>query len=428
MVICINNFFASRTMKTNYKHLKFACYTTNVTMSVVANLSPVLFITFRTLYGISYSLLGTLVLVGFTTQLVIDIIFSFFSHKFNIEKTVKATPLIAAAGLLFYAVWPFIFPDDIYIGLLIGTLIFSASGGLAEVLISPVIAAIPSKDPDREMSKLHSIYAWGVVGVIIIATVYIMLLGGENWQYLALAFMLIPLVSFVLFFRSEIPEMETPERVSGALKELKNKKLWLCLLAIFLGGASECTMAQWSSGYIERALGIDKLWGDIFGVALFGATLGLGRSLYAKYGKSISKILIWGAVGAFVCYVTAAVSNIPVLGLLACGFTGFCTSMMWPGCLIVVQEYFPKAGVFVFAMMAAGGDFGASVGPQLVGIVTDTVAASTNFAELAQSLSITSEQLGMKLGVLVGALFPLIGIFVYLYIHNKTFKRKKTLA
>jgi MFS family permease len=99
--------------------------------------------------------------------------------------------------------------------------------------------------------------------------------------------------------------------------------------------------------------------------------------------------------------------------------------MMWPGSLIVVQEYFPKAGVFVFAMMAAGGDFGASIGPQLVGIITDTVAQSPSMSDIAQSLSLSPDQLGMKLGMLVGALFPLVAIFVYMHIH-KNAKKKQT--
>ena len=64
----------------SYARLKLACYTTNASMSVVASLSPVLFLTFHNLYGISYSLLGTLVLINFVTQLSIDLIFSFFSH------------------------------------------------------------------------------------------------------------------------------------------------------------------------------------------------------------------------------------------------------------------------------------------------------------------------------------------------------------
>ncbi|MBQ8474723.1 MAG: hypothetical protein IJ499_03565 [Clostridia bacterium] len=168
-------------MDSKTKRLKFACYTTNVSMSVVGNLSPVLFLTFRNLYGISYSLLGLLVLINFFTQLIVDLIFSFFSHKFNIPRAVKMTPVLTVAGLLIYAIYPFLFPQTAYLGLVIGTVIFSAGAGFGEVLISPVIAALPSKDPDREMSKLHSVYAWGVVFVILVATAFLLFFGGENW-------------------------------------------------------------------------------------------------------------------------------------------------------------------------------------------------------------------------------------------------------
>ncbi len=406
-------------MDKQYKRLKYACYTANLSMSVVANLSPVLFITFRNLYGISYSLLGLLVLVNFVVQLTVDLIFSFFSHKFNISKTVKITPLLTVIGLLVYAILPWLFHNNAYFGLIAGTVIFSASGGLAEVLISPVVAEIPSKDPDREMSKLHSVYAWGVVLVILFSTLFLLAFGSENWQYLALVLMIIPAVSCVLFSKSQIPQMKTPEKVSDVGKQLKNKSLWLCVIAIFFGGASECTMAQWSSGYLEQALNIPKVWGDIFGVALFGMMLGMGRTLYSKYGKNITKVLLLGVIGAAVCYIISALSNIAVIGLLSCALTGFCVSMLWPGCLIVASDKFPKAGVFLFALMAAGGDLGASVGPQLVGIVADISIKSQTVVALAERFNLTSEQIGMKIGMSVGALFPLVAIplFVYIYKH-----------
>ena len=172
-------------MKQKNLRLKLACYSANVTMSVVGNLSPILFLTFRSLYGISYGLLGLLVLINFATQLAVDLIFSFFSHKFYIEKTVKAIPVIAAGGFLVYALWPFFLPEQVYVGLVIGTVIFSAASGLAEVLISPVIAALPADDPDREMSKLHSVYAWGVVGMVLISTLFLRFVGAEYWQWLS---------------------------------------------------------------------------------------------------------------------------------------------------------------------------------------------------------------------------------------------------
>lgn len=411
-------------MKKSYKQLKAACYSTNISMSIVANLSPILFLTFHNLYGISFSLLGTLVLINFVTQLGIDLIFSFFSHKFNIPKVVKITPLLTFIGLVLYAVLPLLFPQHAYAGLVAGTIIFSASGGFAEVLISPTIAAIPSPDPDKEMSKLHSVYAWGVVPVIIISTFYILAFGQSNWQWLALGFAVIPLISFFLFMKSEIPPMQTPEKMSGALKMLKNKWLWLMVTAIFLGGAAECIMAQWSSGYIEQALGIPKIFGDVFGVTLFSVMLGLGRTLYAKKGKKIGNVLFSGAIGATICYLTAAISNNPVIGLIACAFTGLCVSMLWPGSLIVASDRFPTGGVFIFAMMAAGGDMGAAAGPQLIGVITDFVIENPQLLTLAEKLSLAPEQLGMKAGMLVGMLFPLLAIPVYLTIKKS---RKETL-
>ena len=398
----------------NVRRIKYACYISNITMSAVANLSPLLFLTFRSLYGISYTLLGTLVAINFTTQLLVDVLFSLFSHRFNISKTLRIMPILAVVGFLLYGLSPLVLSGTrVYIGLTAGTVIFSAASGLAEVLLSPIFAALPSENPDRDMSKLHSVYAWGVVGVVLFVTAYLLFFAAY-WYVLPLVLGAIPLAAFVLFSVAQIPQIATPEKTSGALRFFKNKVLWLCIFSIFLGGAAECTMAQWASGYLEGALGLGKVWGDVFGVAMFAVTLGLGRTLYAKFGKNIRKVLLFCGLGATVCYAAAALSPLPIIGLIACALTGLCTSMMWPGSLVVASERFPAGGVFIYAVMAAGGDLGAALGPQLVGVIADGVSGSGAFVSLAQTLSLTTEQLGLKVGLLCGAIFPLMAIFVFL--------------
>ena len=392
------------------KRLKWACYFTNISMAVAGNLLPILFLTFRSIYGVSYSLLGLLVLVNFITQLGIDLVFSFFSHRFNITKTVRFIPVLTVVGLVVYALWPVLLPQAAYVGLVVGTVLFSVSAGLGEVLISPVIAALPSDDPDREMSRLHSVYAWGAVGVVLLSTLFILVFGGRNWPWVAIAFAAVPLTSAILFSRAQIPHLDTPEKASGALQLLKNSGVWLCVAGIFLGGASELVMAQWASGYLEQSMGIPKVWGDVVGVALFSVMLGMGRTLYGKFGRNIEKVLLAGGIGASVCYLTAALCSIPVIGLIACALTGLCVSMLWPGSLTVSSERFPAGGVFIFALMAAGGDLGASVGPQLIGVITDAVLANPQTAHL-----------GMRVGMLVAALFPLLSIPVY----AKLYREKK---
>lgn len=399
-------------MNKNDKIVKLGCYATNITMAVVGNLAPLLFLTFRSLYGISYTLLGLLVLINFCTQLSVDLAFSFFSHKFNIPLAVKLSPLFSVIGLAVFALCPYFMGESVYVGLVIGTVLYSAGSGFAEVLISPVIAALPAEDPDREMSKLHSVYAWGAVAVVVLSTLYLLAFGHEKWQYLALAWIILPVMALVFFANCKLPKMQTPEKASGAVKFLKNPGVWLCVAAIFMGGASEVTMAQWASGYIERALGMDKIWGDMLGVAMFSVMLGLGRTLYAKFGKRITAVLLACSIGATLCYLIAAISPVPVLGLIACAMTGLCTSMMWPGSLIVAGDRFPTGGVLIYALMAAGGDFGASVGPQMVGVITDAAIENPTMLSIAARLAMTPEQFGMKLGMLIGMLFPLILIFI----------------
>ena len=180
-------------------------------------------------------------------------------------------------------------------------------------------------------------------------------------------------------------------------------------------------MSQWSSGYLEQALGIPKVWGDVFGVALFAVMLGLGRTLYGKFGKNVQKILFLGAAGATLCYLAAALAPLPLVGLTACALTGFCTAMLWPGSLVVASERFPAGGVFIYAIMAAGGDLGASIGPQLVGVVTDAVIAVPKAVDMAAKLGLSPDQLGMKLGMLTGMLFPLVAVFLY----YRLWKQKK---
>jgi len=410
-------------MDKKYTLTKYACYSTNVCMAAVASISPLLFVTFLDMYQISYTLLGLLVVINYSTQLLVDLALSFFTKFFNIRKTLKLMPVIAFTGFMVYGLMPHFFPDSAYIWICIGTVIFSVSAGLCEVLISPVIAAIPSDNPEAEMSKLHSVYAWGVVFVVVLSTLLLKVIGSQNWMYLALLWSLIPFCGIFLFAFCKLPELSLSNGAEGKGGFL-NKGLVLCIACIFLGGASECTMAQWISGFLENAVHIPKVWGDIFGMALFSVFLGLGRTLYSKYGKDISKVMLWGMGIAFVCYVTASIFVNPIVNLVACVLTGFCVSMLWPGTLIYMEEQFPKVGVAAYAIMAAGGDMGASIAPQLVGVVTDAVGVSSFAPELAAFFGISAEQLGMRAGILVSSAFPLMGVLVILYM-RKYFRKAK---
>ena len=402
--------------QTGFRHTRLACYTAYFTMSSIFGVPPLLFVTFREIYGISYTLLGTLVLTNFCTQLAIDLIFTAFSNRFNVQKIVRRMPLITSLGLMLYALIPTCFPQHAYLGLLAGTVIFSVSAGLSEVLLSPVIAALPSENPQRDMSMLHSLYAFGLLFMIAVSTAFLRLFGTENWMVLVLLLALLPMIAAFLFMRAPMPRMEGHSGTDDVHNA--RRRTWGLMLftaCIFFGSCAENAMSNWISSYMEKALHIDKVIGDILGMAMFAVLLGIARIAYAKFGKNISRVLLLGMIGAACCYLTAGLSNSALLAFLACVLTGLFTAMLWPGSLIMMEENIPHAGVAAFALMAAGGDLGASIAPQLMGVVIDGVSASSWGARLAAASGITADQIGMKAGMLVTAVFPILGAALLLY-------------
>lgn len=408
----------------NYKLTKRACYFSYIAASSVFSLPPLLFVTFHQTYGISYTLLGTLVLINFCSQLIIDLIFTFFSKHFNIKRTVQIMPLLTTLGLLIYALVPTFFPEYVYLGLATGTVVFSVASGLGEVLLSPMVAAIPSDNPERDMSFLHSLYAYGVVMVVVVSSVFLKIFSTANWMYLTLFFAALPIIPAVLFSVAPVPPMQFGE-TGAAKKSNRGLSLAFCTACIFLGGAVENSMTNWISSYIESALKIPKMVGDILGLCLFAVLLGLGRSLYAKRGKNISKVLLFGMSGSFVCYLVASFCTVPIISMVACVLVGICASMLWPGTLIFMEEKMPGVGVAAYALMAAGGDFGSSVAPQLVGVVIDKVTASTLGQKMSAAVGLTPEQIGLKAGMLVASVFALLGIILIICM-LKYFKKKET--
>ncbi len=396
-----------------YRITKAACFLTSASTAIPVVLSPLLFTTFHEKYGVSYSLLGFLVVLNFATQLLLDLIYSFFPDRLNLERSVKLTPFVVTAGLLVYAAAPVVFPGNPYAGLALGTIIFSAGGGLSEVLTSPVIAKLPSKHPERTLSRLHSCYAWGVLAVVVVSAGFMTAFGSENWQSMTLVLTLLPAVTSIMMAAAPIPELKGEKEDSGASGVLHSRTAVLYLICIFFAGASESTMSQWASSYLETAFGINKTIGDLLGLALFGAAIGLGRTLYSKYGKGIDRILLFGALGTTACYAVAALSDSAAAGLVSCAMTGFFVSMLWPGSLIAVTNKVPNAGVALFALMAVGGDLGATFYPQIVGVITDSAVRSENVTAFAQQFGYTAEQFGMKAGMCFAVLAPLLGSLLF---------------
>jgi fucose permease len=409
-------------MTRNYRRTTFSCFVGIFVQAIITNLTAILFIPMMDLYGFSYVHLGILVGINFTSQVSADLFLSAIVDKVGYRRLVLPACVLAFVGLLFFGLSPALFPGHVYAGIVVATVVFAFASGLLEVLLSPIVAAIPGSDKGPAMSLMHSFYAWGQVATIILTSLSIFLFGGAAWPYIAMMWAAVPLAAFLLFVGAPFPEIIADEHRLN-LKDLIFKPFYLlALLAIFAGGASEIVMNQWSSTFMERGLSLPKLTGDLLGMCGFAAMLGLGRLLHGAFGArfDIHRLLVRGSLLAAACYVVVALSPWSALSVAACVLCGFAVSLLWPGTLVVSSDRFPLAGAWMFAILAVAGDVGAAVGPWLTGQVIDANMASPVVRLLSDTLGVSMEQGAIRFGLLIAVVFPLVASVVHRQLGKST--------
>ena len=374
-----------------YQRTLIACYLGFITQAIVANFAPLLFLKFHTDFAIPMGQIALISTVFFFTQLIVDLFCAKFVDRIGYRKCVVASEVLAALGLIGLAVLPDIF-GNAYLGIIISVVIYACGSGLIEVLVSPIVEACPFEHKESVMSLLHSFYCWGSVGVILISTLFFAIFSVNGWKIISCLWAIVPLVNIFNFMTCPIEHMTEEGEGLGIRGLLKQPVFFVSVILMVCAGASELSMAQWASAYAESALHLTKSVGDILGPCLFAVSMGICRTFYGKYGDKIDlvKFMIASGVLCVGCYLLAALSSQPILGLIGCIVCGFSVAIMWPGTISISSKMMPLGGTAMFALLAMAGDLGGAIGPGIVGIVTQ--AAGDN----------------LKIGMLIGGVFPVI--------------------
>lgn len=377
--------------KKKYQRTLIACYMGFITQAIVANFTPLLFLKFHNDFGIPLGKVALISTVFFFTQLVVDLFCAKFVDKIGYRVSVVASEVTAALGLIGLATLPFMLKDP-YVGIIISVIIYAIGSGLIEVLVSPIVEACPFEHKESVMSLLHSFYCWGSVAVVLISTIAFKIFGIGCFRIVACLWALIPIINVFNFMTCPIEHL-TEEGEGLKIRELfKIPLFWVSIVLMICAGASELSMSQWASAYAESALHLSKALGDLLGPCLFAVSMGICRTFYGKYGEKIDLIrfMIGSGVLCLICYMFAAFSKNAVVGLIGCIVCGFSVGIMWPGTISISSKKIPLGGTAMFALLAMAGDLGGSVGPGIVGFVTQNAGDN------------------LQKGMLAGALFPVV--------------------
>lgn len=400
-------------MKNNYKSTIRSCFVGYIVQAIVNNFVPLLFITFQSQYGIPLSKITLLITINFGLQLVIDFVSAFFIDKIGYRTSAIAAHLFAAVGLISVAVLPDIMNDS-FMGIFISVVIYAIGGGLLEVIVSPIVEACPNEHKDKTMSMLHSFYCWGTAGVVIISTLFFNICGINNWRILALIWALVPIINGLLFIKVPIAPLIDEEENELSLKDLiKRKAFWGFLLIMCCAGASEQSVSQWVSAFVEKALGISKSIGDLVGPTVFAVLMGISRAIYGKFGEKINlyKMMVFSGFLCVLSYLAVSFSTSPIIGLIGIAVSGFSVGILWPGTFSNASNSIKGGGTAMFAFLALAGDVGCAGGPTFAG----------------KMASILGDNL--KLGILASTVFPitLIIALIVMNLHKKSLYNTKSL-
>ena len=389
----------------NYKKMLIACYLGFITQAISANFAPLLFLMFKDTYGISFEMIALVPMIFYLTQLLVDLVAVKFADIIGYRTCVVASQVVSAAGLLLMAFLPDILPNP-FIGILISVVLYAIGSGLIEVLLSPIVEACPFENKAGVMSLLHSFYCWGAVGVVLGSTLFFAIFGMVYWQILTVIWAVVPLLNIFNFLSCPIERL-VEDGEGLRIGQLLRLPLFLLMIVLMICvGASEATMNQWASAFTESALGVSKTVGDLAGPCLFAVFMGLSRMFYGKKSEKLdlTKVMLGCGLLCVVCYLLAALSPIPIIGLIGCALCGLSVGIMWPGTISISSQKCPKGGTAMFAFLALAGDLGAAVGPTMVGGIADAAGGD------------------LKTGLLFATLFPIVMI-IGLILLIKKFKR-----
>jgi fucose permease len=390
------------TAQKNYKKTLIACYLGFVTQAISANFAPLLFLTFKGSYGITFEKIAMIPLIFYLTQLLVDLAATKFADKIGYRTCVVASQVLSAVGLVSMAFLPELLPIP-FAGILIAVVLYAVGSGLIEVLVSPIVEACPFENKDGVMSLLHSFYCWGAMGVILGSTLFFAVFGIENWKILTFIWALVPLYNTFNFINCPIERLIEDGKSMGISKLLKTPLFWLMIILMVCSGASEATMAQWASAFTESAIGVSKTVGDLAGPCLFAMFMGISRMMYGRFSEKLNLTNVMLVCGAMCvgCYLLASLSPYPILGLAGCSLCGLAVGIMWPGSISISSQKCPRGGTAMFAFLALAGDLGATVSPAMVG----------SFSEMAGG--------NLKTGLLVATVFPVVLVFGLLILKRK---------
>lgn len=142
-----------------------------------------------------------------------------------------------------------------YAFLLFAVAVMGFGAGVLDMILSPIVVALQPDRRSAAMNWLHAFFCVGAVGAVLIASIG--LKWDVSWRMVALGITIAPIVTFLLFLGLKLPPLIQEDAQRESMPQLIKQPYFIaCLIAIFLGGATETGLSQWLPTYAGTGPGV----------------------------------------------------------------------------------------------------------------------------------------------------------------------------